>query len=78
PNPFNPTTNIGFRITDYGLVTLKVFDALGGEVATLVNEQLQPGSYETAFDGANRASGVYIYRLMSGDFVETRRMLLIR
>jgi hypothetical protein len=85
PNPFNPSTNIGFRlpagkagITDYGFVSLKVFDVMGREVATLVNEQLQPGSYKTAFDGANQPSGVYFYRLMSRGFVETRRMLLIR
>lgn len=78
PNPFNPTTNIGFRIAGYGFVSLKVFDVLGREVATLVNEQLKPGSYETVFDASNLASGVYLYRLQAGDFVQSRKLVLMK
>jgi DUF971 family protein len=93
PNPFNPETKIKFSIgipsgqiprqTDGGQansseVTLKVFDLLGREVATLVNERLQPGSYETTFDGSGLASGVYLYRLKAGGFVETKKLLLLR
>ena len=61
-----------------GFVTLKVYDALGREVQTLVNETLQPGTYETTFDGSNLNSGVYFYKLTSGDFSETKKMLLIK
>jgi hypothetical protein len=88
PNPFNPTTNVGFRVPaeaaaqagigDFGLVTLTVFDVLGREVATLVNENLQPGSYEVTFDAKGFASGVYYYRLQSNRFAETKKMILMR
>jgi hypothetical protein len=60
------------------LVTLKVYDVLGHEVATLVNEVLLPGSYEVTFDAAGLASGVYIYRLTAGEFTASRRMMLLR
>jgi hypothetical protein len=85
PNPFNPTTNVGFRIADFGFVSLKVYDVLGNEVATLVNENLQAGRYETTFDASGLASGVYFYRLsaripsgQAGEFMQTRRLLLLR
>ena len=78
PNPFNPSTRIGFQIIDYGLVSLKVFDVLGREVRTLVNERLQPGSYETTFDATGLASGVYFYRLQAGELVQTKRLMLLR
>ena len=81
PNPFNPTTKMSFQIPNHKpqtLVTLKVFDLLGREVATLVNEEMKPGSYEKLFDGSNLASGVYLYRLNAGDFSQTRKLLLIR
>ena len=82
PNPFNPTTNIGFRIADRGFVSLKVFDVLGNEVATLVNEELPAGSYEVEF-GRNLinqvlTSGVYFYQLKAGSFIETKKMLLLK
>ena len=78
PNPFNPTTNIKFSIPTQGLVTLKVFNSLGKEVATLVNEVTNTGTYVVDFDAGSLASGVYFYRLQSGDFSETKRMMLIK
>jgi hypothetical protein len=78
PNPFNPSTNIEYRISKSGIVTLKVFDVLGREVVTLVNAELQPGVYQATFDGAHLASGVYLYQLRAGDFVQTRRMALAK
>jgi photosystem II stability/assembly factor-like uncharacterized protein len=78
PNPFNPTTSIGFRIADYGFVSLKVVDVLGREVATLVNEVKSPGKYEAQFDASNLSSGVYFYQLRTGKLVSTKKMLLIR
>jgi hypothetical protein len=78
PNPFNPSTNIRFRIAESGFVSLKVFDLLGREVATLVNENLQAGSYEATFDARGLASGVYIYRLTSGGSSLSRKLLLTK
>jgi hypothetical protein len=78
PNPFNPTTNFGFRIGDFGLVLLKVYDMLGREVATLVNEEMNAGTYQKSFDASGLASGVYYYQLQAGVFSRTKKMLLIR
>ena len=80
PNPFNPKTVINYelQVTGVELVNLKVFDILGNEVLTLVNENQNAGSYSVTFDGNNFPSGVYYYRLDAGDFVETRRMALIK
>lgn len=78
PNPFNPVTNLEFRIPESGFVSLKVFDILGNEVVTLINNNLLPGSYKTEFDGSNFASGIYFYKLESGNFQETKRMILIK
>ncbi|MBX2992673.1 MAG: T9SS type A sorting domain-containing protein [Bacteroidetes bacterium] len=78
PNPFNPSTTIKFRIPVSGHVTLKVYDLLGREVQVLVNELLEAGSFETKFDALNLASGVYFYRLQSGNFVSLRKMLLTK
>jgi hypothetical protein len=92
PNPFNPSTHIRFSVQGSGfedrgsgfpvqgsrLVTLKVYDVLGREVATLVNESLLPGSYQVTFDAEGLASGVYVYRLMSEGFTQTKRMVLMR
>ncbi len=78
PNPFNPETEIRFQISEISHVTLKVFDVLGREVATLVNEKLNPGVYEAPFGAASLASGMYLYRLEAGSFVETKKMLLLR
>jgi len=85
PNPFNPVTKIRFsipvvdsRIRGNDRVLLKVFDILGKEVATLVNESLQPGTYETTFDAGKLTSGVYFYRLQADRYTETKRMLMIK
>ncbi|MBI5471001.1 MAG: T9SS type A sorting domain-containing protein [Ignavibacteriae bacterium] len=82
PNPFNPTTTIRFAVpakvgTGHAL-SLRVFDVLGKEVATLVNEEMQPGTYDATFDAGNLASGIYLYRLQAGDFVSTKRMVLMK
>ncbi len=78
PNPFNPTTHLRFRIPVSGFVTLKVFDVLGREIATLVNEQKSAGIYEMIFDGSMFSSGTYIYRLESQHFSESRMMTLLK
>ncbi|MDZ4713142.1 MAG: T9SS type A sorting domain-containing protein [bacterium] len=78
PNPFNPSTNLKFQIPDFGSVSLKVFDALGKEVAVLVNENMQPGSYEVNWDAGIFSNGVYYYKLTAGEFSETKKMLLIK
>ncbi len=78
PNPFNPVTNLEFGISDLGFTSLKVYDMLGKEVSTLVNEKLNPGTYKVEFDGSSLPGGVYFYRLTSGDFTDTRRMMLIK
>jgi photosystem II stability/assembly factor-like uncharacterized protein len=82
PNPFNPVTHFGFRIADFGLVRLTIYDIQGKEIRTVVNEQLRPGVYEVKFDGSELASGVYYYRLVvssSGtDFSQTRKMALVK
>ncbi len=78
PNPFNPTTHFGFRIADFGFVSLRVFDVLGREVAVLLNEVKAPGKYEIEFNADKLSSGVYYYQLRSGSFVDTKKMLLVR
>lgn len=78
PNPFNPTTNINFSIPKSGLVTLKVYDMVGKEVATLVNEVKTAGNYIVGFNASNLPSGAYFYRLESGNIVDTKKMLLIK
>ena len=78
PNPFNPVTNLEFGISDLGFTSLKVYDLLGKEVVTLVNEKLNPGTYRVEFDAGSLTSGVYFYRLTSGDFTDTKRMLLLK
>ena len=82
PNPFNPTTNFEFRITNCEFVSLKVFDIIGREVATLVNEVKQPGEYTVRWDASSiqggLPSGVYVYRLSAGSFTEVRKLLLLK
>lgn len=78
PNPFNPTTNIQFGIPQQSFVSLKVYDMSGKLVAELVNEIKDKGYYTVKFDGANLASGFYIYRLSAGDFTSIKKMSLIK
>jgi hypothetical protein len=83
PNPFNPTTKIKFDLPSVGQrhafdLRLIVYDILGREVAMLVDEQLRPGSYEVTWDASNYPSGVYFYKLITDEFVETRKMVLIK
>lgn len=78
PNPFNPSTKIAFSLPKQGNVTLKVYNMLGKEIATLVNEIRNIGNYEVNFDGANLSSGVYFYKLEAEGFSEVKRMMLIK
>ncbi|OGU35411.1 MAG: hypothetical protein A2068_01480 [Ignavibacteria bacterium GWB2_35_6b] len=91
PNPFNPSTKISYTIhtpsflppltkgrAGVGFITLKIFDVLGREIATLVNEKKTPGTYEISFDATGFSSGVYYYKLTSGSFSQTKKMLLLR
>jgi hypothetical protein len=82
PNPFNPVTNLEFGISELGFVSLKIYDAVGREVVTLVNENLMPGFYSVKFDASYLSSGVYFYRLSaagrSDEFSVTKRMLLVK
>jgi hypothetical protein len=83
PNPFNPTTSIRFSIPSLvrrgeGVVVLKVYDVLGSEIQTLVNENLSPGTYEVEWVGSKFASGVYYYTLSADDYKETKKMVLMK
>jgi hypothetical protein len=78
PNPFNPTTTIKYSIPSDGFVKLRVFNTLGEEVSTLVNEFKSAGNYEVSFNAANLNSGVYFYKLQAGNFVETKKMILMK
>ena len=78
PNPFNPTTNIRFNLPKSGVVTLKVYNILGKEVATLVNGNLIAGSYNYNWNASGYASGVYFYRLQTGEFTQTKKMILVK
>jgi len=90
PNPFNPITKIKYSIPKIinnkspvpsvagSIINLKVYDVLGNEIATLVNEEKPPGEYEVEFDGSGLASGVYFYQLKVGSFIQTKKMILLR
>ena len=78
PNPFNPSTKISYALPKEGIVSLKIYDVLGKEVATLVNENKLAGYYEVEFNASSFASGLYFYKIEAGNFAETRRMLLIK
>jgi hypothetical protein len=83
PNPFNPTTKIKFDIPlwrekEGRVLSLKIYDILGKGIATLVNEQLQPGTYEVTFDGSNIPSGIYFYKLEIENYIETKKMLMVK
>jgi hypothetical protein len=78
PNPFNPASTIKFAITKLGDVRIIVYDAMGREIQTLVNEKLQAGMYEISFDGSRLTSGVYFYKLITNGYTETKKMLLLK
>ena len=78
PNLFNPSTTIKFELPQSSQVKLIVYDLLGRQVSVLVNERKMPGSYEVKFDGSNLASGLYFYKLQAGDFVQSKRLLLLK
>jgi hypothetical protein len=85
PNPFNPSTSIQYAVSSLPtgqagrqFVSLKVYDVLGNEIATLVNEELPAGEYEVEFDGSKLPSGIYFYQLKAGNFIETKKMILLR
>ena len=78
PNPFNPTTTVGFSVPVSGFVSLKVFDLLGREVMTLVNEERAAGSHRVTFDATNLPTGTYLYTLKTSGYQETKRMVLVR
>jgi hypothetical protein len=78
PNPFNPSTEIQFTISRGGMTTVKVYDILGKEVATLVNENLAPGTFKTRLDASRLSSGTYFYTLTSGDARITKKMMLLK
>ena len=78
PNPFNPSTNIKFRIKSSTLARLSIYDISGKAIATLVNEKLSPGEYEYKFDGTGLSSGIYFYRLETGGFIDTKKMILVK
>ncbi len=78
PNPFNPSTIINYQIPVSGIVTINVYDVLGKEVAILVNEEKPSGSYEVEFDATHLVSGIYFYKLQAGDFIQTKKMILLK
>jgi N-acetylneuraminic acid mutarotase len=78
PNPFNPSTKISYSIPELSFITLRVYDVLGNEIATLVNEEKTTGSYEVDFVATDLPSGVYFYQLKAGSFVETKKMVLMK
>jgi len=78
PNPFNPVTLIKYQVPETGLVSIKVYDLIGREIAVLVNEVKQPGNYQVSFNGENLASGVYFYKMTAGEFSSVRKMNLLK
>ncbi len=78
PNPFNPATAIRYEIPEVGIVTLKVFDMLGREIATLVNEKQQPGKYQVTWDASGFSSGVYFYKIEAREFSNAKKMVLVK
>lgn len=78
PNPFNPTTTIKYQLPQAGFVTLKVYDALGNEVKSLVNGNEDAGYYEVNFNASNLASGLYFYQIKSNGFISTKKMILTK
>jgi hypothetical protein len=78
PNPFNPGTKIIYSIPKQSFVSLKIYDILGKEVIALINEEQPLGTYEVDFDASNFSAGVYFYKLQAGNFVQTKKMMLLK
>jgi len=78
PNPFNPTTTIKYSIPKESFVSLKIYNLIGEEVATLVNEEKTIGNYKIEFDATGLPSGIYFYRLQAGSFVDTKKMIIVK
>jgi hypothetical protein len=78
PNPFNPTTTINYQLPQAGFVTLKVYDVLGNEIETLVNEEKPAGTYKLTWDAENLPGGVYFYRIRTESYTKTRKMVLLK
>jgi hypothetical protein len=78
PNPFNPTTRIEFALPKRGRTKIVLYDLLGREIQTLTNKELEAGYNETTVDADNLPTGVYFYRIQSGDFIQTRKMILLK
>jgi hypothetical protein len=78
PNPFNPSTKIRFSVPQISTITLKVYDILGNEIATLINEEKPAGEYEVEFLATGLTSGIYFYQLRTGEFVQTKKMILLK
>ena len=78
PNPFNPTTSIRYELPQDGIATIKIFDIIGQEIETIVNEFKNAGGYEVDFNAKGLPSGVYFYQIQTGNFVETKKMVLLR
>ena len=78
PNPFNPTTTISYQIPHNEFVTIRIYDALGREVQTLLNENKNAGSYNISFNGVNLSSGIYFYQLKAGNYISIKKMVLMK
>jgi hypothetical protein len=78
PNPFNPITTISWQMPEAGLVNLKIYDVLGREVTTLVNEEVSAGKHESVFNANRFSSGVYFYQLKAGEFMSVKKMILLK
>jgi len=78
PNPFNPTTQISYSVNSAGNVALKVYDMLGTEVASLVNERKEPGNYSVTFNASSLPSGIYVYKLTANEFISTKKLMLVK
>ena len=78
PNPFNPTTKIRYQLPNESKVVIKIYDMLGSEVMGLLNEQKEAGTYEVEFNSDNLSSGTYIYKISADNFVQTKKMILLK
>ena len=78
PNPFNPSTTIEYQIPKATFITIKIYDVLGKEVVTLVNEEMPAGIHEVNFESNDLTSGLYLYKISAGGFEQTRKMLLVK